>query len=162
MAVVATTNNFDSRLQSILNAIVSISFTLSTGLLPIVIYLIINKSRGMKNYRYYMLNNALWCYMYHFSVFLARPTLLFPSFCLYIEPLIPIPLTDDVFMILMLVQQIVVVNMDLSVVLSLFYRYSQVSLRFLNANFCGLNAWFFRVKRLVFSGKVLFLNAIKL
>jgi hypothetical protein len=73
--------------------------------------------------------------------------------------LIQIPLTDDVFMILMLVQQIVVVNMDLSVVLSLFYRYSQVSLRRLWIwGFWMLILWF---ECLVFSGKVLFLNAIK-
>lgn len=80
----------------------------------------------MKKYRYYMLNNVIWCYLYHFGVFVTRPVLLFPSFCVIVEPIIPIheELVGPGFYALM----VAIINMDFSVVLSLFYRYSQVSI----------------------------------
>ena len=71
-----------------------------------------------------MLNNVIWCYVYHFAVFAARPVILFPSFCIIIEPIIPMP--EEFIIAGIYFVFIAVINMDISVVWSLFYRYSQV------------------------------------
>ncbi|KAI6170803.1 hypothetical protein M3Y97_01113500 [Aphelenchoides bicaudatus] len=125
--------NFDPKLQKILDTIVTISFTLSTGILPIIVYMIAKKSRQMKKYRYYMLNNVLWCYIYHAGIFFARPVLLFPSFCIILNPMFWMP--DEAIVILFFVYVMVIINMDLSVVWSLFYRYSQAFPGWLNIFF---------------------------
>lgn len=72
-----------------------------------------------------MLNNAIWCYNFYFSIVIARPIFLLPSFCVIFEPIIP--LSSEFIVFGTFIFEITLVNIDISVVYSLFYRYSQVS-----------------------------------
>lgn len=40
------------------------SFAISTCLLPLMLYLILYKSKSIGKYRWYMLNNIIWDYLY--------------------------------------------------------------------------------------------------
>ncbi|KAI6211406.1 hypothetical protein M3Y96_00430900 [Aphelenchoides besseyi] len=116
-------SNYEPILSQRLSVAVGLTFCISSLLFPVVLYLILKKSRQMKLYRYYLINNVSWCYIYHTCTFGARPTFLFPSFCLILDPVLPLPREFLVFGVFFVV--FVVINLDLSVVESLFYRYSQ-------------------------------------
>ncbi|KAI6180601.1 hypothetical protein M3Y98_00738200 [Aphelenchoides besseyi] len=119
-------SNYEPILSQRLSVAVGLTFCISSLLFPVVLYLILKKSRQMKLYRYYLINNvrgSSWCYIYHTCTFGARPTFLFPSFCLILDPVLPLPREFLVFGVFFVV--FVVINLDLSVVESLFYRYSQ-------------------------------------
>jgi hypothetical protein len=118
-------NNFDPRLQNALHSIITIVFVLTTFLVIVVIYLIFNKSGPIKKYRYFMLNNIVSCYIFSIAEFVARPIFLFPSFCIIFEPIIPLSTEFVIFGLYLF--GIIIINMDLSAVFSVIYRYSQVS-----------------------------------
>ncbi|KAI6206394.1 hypothetical protein M3Y94_00905600 [Aphelenchoides besseyi] len=115
-------SNYEPILSQRLSAAVGVTFCISSLLFPVILYLILRKSRQMKLYRF-LFEGCSWCYIYHTCTFGARPTFLFPSFCLILDPILPLPrelLVLGVFFVVF-----VVINLDLSVVESLFYRYSQ-------------------------------------
>lgn len=119
-------SNFGPGLQNALHLIITIVFILTTCLVIIVIYLIINKSGPIKKYRYYMLQNVICCFIFLCAEFITNPVFLFPSFCMVFEPIIPLPAIFNIGGIY--VFTILIINMNVSVGFSLFYRYSQVSI----------------------------------
>ncbi|KAI6230139.1 hypothetical protein M3Y99_01091000 [Aphelenchoides fujianensis] len=77
----------------------------------------------MKRYRFYLLANVVWCYLTHLLLAFTNFTFLFPSFCVLIEPVVPLPFA---FVLpLFLLTEFCVLNFALSVVLSVLYRRSQ-------------------------------------
>ncbi|KAI6180575.1 hypothetical protein M3Y98_00735200 [Aphelenchoides besseyi] len=93
-------SNYEPILSQRLSVAVGLTFCISSLLFPVVLYLILKKSRQMKLYRYYLINNVRGS-----------------------NPVLPLPREFLVFGVFFVV--FVVINLDLSVVESLFYRYSQ-------------------------------------
>lgn len=117
--------NFDPILTSYAHLITDINFVISTILFPVIFYLILTNSKQMSKYKFYLLNNILWCQGFEIILFIGRPTLLFPSFCVLADPLFPI--SNQILPYLFYLGVFFIVNQAFSIVLSLFYRHSQVS-----------------------------------
>ncbi|KAI6211242.1 hypothetical protein M3Y96_00413000 [Aphelenchoides besseyi] len=116
-------SNYNPRLHQYEKWVIDASFCITTPLFPLMIYLIVKRSSQMRKYRYYILANVIFDYIYHFFAFLAKPTPLFPSYCLIVDLLVPMPY----FVILACFYFTVlsVTALEIAVVASLFYRWSQ-------------------------------------
>ncbi|KAI6219125.1 hypothetical protein M3Y95_01133800 [Aphelenchoides besseyi] len=115
--------NFSNDVESLVRIFIVISFISSTVLFPIMIFLIVKKSKQMKKYRFYLLNTVIWCYIYHLIVFINHINPIFPSPCVMFHPILP--LGQNAAVIMFYLAFFAIMNLDLSIVWSLFYRFSQ-------------------------------------
>ncbi|KAI6216896.1 hypothetical protein M3Y99_01793400 [Aphelenchoides fujianensis] len=88
-----------------------------------MLFMVWKRSGKMKKYRCYLMNSIVWCYGFHLSMFLLNMTPLFPSGCRLFEPLIPI--SSEALPFAFLLSRVCLINLDLSVVFSCVYRFSQ-------------------------------------
>ncbi|KAI6225523.1 hypothetical protein M3Y99_01334500 [Aphelenchoides fujianensis] len=96
---------------------------MSTALLPLMVFLIVKKSDMMERYRWYLLNTIVFCYAYHFILCANQITAFYPSYCFMFDPIVPISRDGSIFSFY--VAFFAIINLDLSIVWSLFYRFSQ-------------------------------------
>lgn len=106
-------NNWDHFLFSFCLLFQSISF-------PLMVVLIKWHSKNLSIYRYYILNNILWCYVLTVFMYITRVTRMYPASCLISQGIIPI--SNRAMLILEPIEFFIICNIDLGVVFSLFYR----------------------------------------
>ncbi|CAD5218188.1 unnamed protein product [Bursaphelenchus okinawaensis] len=92
-------------------------------LMPLMVYLTCFRSNQMKRYRFYILNNVIWCFIFDIGLFILRPTFMFPTGCFVMRPLISMSNSTARGVAFCLL--VVCINVEMGVVWSLFYRYSQ-------------------------------------
>ncbi|KAI6199103.1 hypothetical protein M3Y96_00591000 [Aphelenchoides besseyi] len=119
-----STCDVDYEIREIVKRVVIIAFGFSNLLLPLIIYFVFAKSQQMKNYRFYLLNTTVWCYVYHLIVCLIHPNALYPSSCVLFHPIIEISQNQTVFLFYMFTFSLI--NLNMSIIWSLLYRFSQV------------------------------------
>lgn len=107
------------------NAVIDISFALSSLLFPLMLWLTLRHSRTMGRYRWYMLLNVLLCYAFDVWLTLVKPVFLGPLFGWYLQGYVPANPTTSCFLIGVLMY--LLSAMDFSITCSLFYRLAQVS-----------------------------------
>jgi hypothetical protein len=117
--------NFDPTLESYAEKLTLLSFVLTTIIMPLIVYLIVTKSKRMKTYRYYLINSVIWAYSFQLLIFIARPVVLLPSFCILFYPIVSI--ARSIIQSMLCCTVVIAVNMDMAVLWSLLYRYSQVN-----------------------------------
>lgn len=115
---------YDESIAEVSKVVLNASFTVSTLLLPLMVYLILMKSKRLGKYKWYMLNNITWCYAYDLQITLMKPSFLMPFIGGYSQA--PFPVDWRLAWSMIELGVFLRVNMDLSVVLSLLYRYAQV------------------------------------
>lgn len=123
--------------------ILHVSLALTTILIPIPVYLIV-KVKTIGKYRWYMLNGLTWDYVYDATLTLLKPVLFFPflggyvSVCRKMQSFLvaysrfegPLPVIGnprDFALFCMIVFLVLVINLIGSAVMSLAYRFAQVS-----------------------------------
>lgn len=116
---------FDPTVARISDIVIDVTFVLSSALFPVMLWLIFRQSRTLGKYRWYMLANVTLCYQFDFVLTLIKPVFLGPSFGWYLQGFLPANGLASMLLVGALV--VFLVGMDLSVVASLFYRWSQVS-----------------------------------
>lgn len=95
-------------------------------LLPLMIYLILFRSRSMSRYRYFLLNNVIWSFLFDIWPFLIRPSFLFPGSCIVFYPMIS--MSNEVMRYFVHVLFVTLLFMELSVFWGMWYRYAKVIL----------------------------------
>ncbi|KAI6212852.1 hypothetical protein M3Y94_00078100 [Aphelenchoides besseyi] len=115
--------NFSIEVENGVRILIVISFISSSVLFPLMIFFIFKRSKQMKKYRFYLLNTIIWCYIYHLIVFINHANILFPSPCIMFHSILGLSQTATVVMFYLAF--FAIVNLDLSIVWSLFYRFSQ-------------------------------------
>ncbi|KAI6234796.1 hypothetical protein M3Y99_00769900 [Aphelenchoides fujianensis] len=116
-------SNYSAELHWWLKLVIDVSFVLTNLLLPVILFLVLRKSRQMKVYRHYILAQVIFDYIYHIFAFIAKPLPLFPSYCLLIDLAVPLPRSVVIFCFYLTV--LALTTLDLCVVGSLLYRWSQ-------------------------------------
>jgi hypothetical protein len=116
---------FDPTIARISDVVIDVTFVLSSALFPLMLWLIFRQSRTLGKYRWYMLVNVTLCYQFDFVLTLIKPVYLGPLFGWYLQGFLPVNGLSS--MLLVGAWVVLLVGMDLSVVASLFYRWSQVS-----------------------------------
>lgn len=102
---------------------------IETTIFPLLVYLILHRSKQMKRYRYYVLNISIWCFGFDLFPFLIRPSFMFPASCIVFQPIVP--MSNQTVRGLLYVLFLISINMEAGVVWSLFYRYAQVKFLYL-------------------------------
>ncbi|KAI6199001.1 hypothetical protein M3Y96_00580300 [Aphelenchoides besseyi] len=115
--------NFSTEIENPVRVLIILSFISSTALFPLMIFFVFKKSKQMKKYKFYLLNTTIWCYVYHLIVFINHANILFPSPCIMFHSILNLSQTSTVVMFYLAF--FAIVNLDLSIVWSLFYRFSQ-------------------------------------
>ncbi|KAI6185913.1 hypothetical protein M3Y98_00075800 [Aphelenchoides besseyi] len=117
-------SNFSRDVERAVRSVVIISFMSSSALFLVMLHLIFNKSRQLHKYRWYLFNTVIWGYVYHLLVFINHADILFPSPCIMFNSFLSIGQNSAVFVFY--VAFFAIINLNLSIVWSLLYRFSQV------------------------------------
>ena len=73
------TNYESSFIVTLYSIVLDISFVLSTPLFLLMIYLVLKKSKGIGNYKFYMLYTFITSYAYDLILMLWKPVPMFPT-----------------------------------------------------------------------------------
>ncbi|KAH7693379.1 hypothetical protein AAVH_29586 [Aphelenchoides avenae] len=106
------------------NVVIDVTFALSTVLFPLMIWLIFRRSQTLGKYRWYILTNVSLCYIFDLWLTLIKPVFIGgPTLGWYLQGFLPASSAASRWYFV--VGWLSLIHMDLSVVASLFYRYSQ-------------------------------------
>ncbi|KAI6211350.1 hypothetical protein M3Y96_00424900 [Aphelenchoides besseyi] len=114
----------DCKFQRCVRLLVVVSFVSSSLLLPLMIYMVVVKSQQMRKYRWYLLNTIVWCYVFDFIIFLTHPIPVFPTTCVLFVPIVEMSQNLTVFAFY--VGMFSLINLDLSILWTLLFRFTQV------------------------------------
>ncbi|KAH7711056.1 hypothetical protein AAVH_21642 [Aphelenchoides avenae] len=113
----------DDRVNQLCDWVIDVSFALSTILVPMMIYLVLKESKGMGIYRWYVLNEVLWCYLYDVAITAWKPVFLGPLLAGYSQS--PIRYSRLGSWLTFATATIFTVNSGLGLVMAILYRFAQ-------------------------------------
>lgn len=112
-------NNWD-------NVLYTLSFTFQIIMLPVITTIILNYSKNMEGYKFCLLYNLFFIFLYNFIVFTIKPSQVtiatnnINNYCTIIVPSIFLPVSVEKFAYSIIICTIV--NMQFSIILCLLYR----------------------------------------
>ncbi|KAH7711057.1 Protein SRI-62 [Aphelenchoides avenae] len=113
----------DERVSQLCDWIIDVSFALSTILAPMMIYLVLKESKDMGKYRWYLLNEVFWCYLYDVALTVWKPVFLGPLLAGYSQSSIRFSRLGS--WLTFAAATIFTVNSGLALVMACFYRFAQ-------------------------------------
>ena len=119
------TNYENPLIVTLYSIVLDISFVLSTPLFLLMIYLVLNKSKGIGNYKFYMLYTFISSYAYDLILMLWKPVPMFPT---------PVIMSEGILKnsgsvaahIHLTFYSITVVHFTMGLAQAIVYRYAQV------------------------------------
>ncbi|KAI1709401.1 serpentine type 7TM GPCR chemoreceptor sri domain-containing protein [Ditylenchus destructor] len=103
--------------------IIDVTFAISTVLAPILLFLILRKSGKIGKYRWYLVNDVIWCYAFDLTITVYKPVALGPMLALYSEG--PFTFNSNIALSLHYMLCTCVIHMGLALVMSIMYRFCQ-------------------------------------